>query len=50
MAALASRLSHATGTKVDIDDFKSILTFCGAGLTISWLLACYGLELGAEFF
>jgi hypothetical protein len=50
MAALARALSHVTGTQIDVDDLKSILIFSGVGLTISLLLACYGLDLGAEFF
>jgi hypothetical protein len=50
MAALAKALSHVTGTQVEIDDLKSVFIFCGVGLLISLLLACCGLDLGAEFF
>jgi hypothetical protein len=50
MAALARALSHVTGTKVEIDDLKSIIIFCGVGLTISFLLACCGVDMGTEFF
>jgi hypothetical protein len=49
MAAIA-RLSRVTGTEIDIEEIKSILILCGAGLVVSLLLVSYGLDLGFEFF
>jgi hypothetical protein len=49
MAAIARVLSR-TGTEIDIEEIKSILILCGAGLAVSLLLVSYGLDLGFEFF
>jgi hypothetical protein len=48
MTAIASALSHATGTHVEVDKLRTVLIFCGAGLTVSLLLASYrsGFEHG----
>jgi hypothetical protein len=46
MAALAKALSHATGANIDVEGLKVIVTFCGAGLLLSLLVAmAYGLDL-----
>jgi hypothetical protein len=50
MVAIARALSRGTRTQVDVEDRKSILVFSGVGLTVSLLLACYGVDLGAAFF
>lgn len=50
MVAIARAFSRGTRTQVDVEDCKSILVFCGVGLTFSLLLACYGVALDAEFF
>lgn len=51
MAAIVrSALSRASGTLVDIEIPKTILMFCGVGLTVSLLLASYGLDLSPGFF
>jgi hypothetical protein len=50
MVAIARALSRVTRNQFDVEDLKSIVIFCGAGLTVSLLLACYGLDLSAEFF
>jgi hypothetical protein len=50
MAALASVLSRATGTDIDVEIVKLLAIFCGAGLLISLLLATYGLDLSEGFF
>ena len=50
MAANARVLSRALGTRVDIETVKTILIFCGVGLTMSLLLATYGLDLSRVFF
>jgi hypothetical protein len=48
MTAIVSALSHATGTHVEVDKLRTVLIFCGAGLTVSLLLASYrsGFEHG----
>jgi hypothetical protein len=50
MAAIARMLSRASGTQVDIETLKTIVMFCGVGLTVSLLLAAYGLDLSPGFF
>ena len=50
MAAIARVLSRGFGTQVDVEALKTIVMFCGAGLTASLLLASYGLDLSAGFF
>ncbi len=50
MAALAKVLSRASGTEVDVETLKTIVMFCGIGLTVSLLLASYGLDLSPGFF
>ena len=50
MAAIARALDRALGIQVDIETLKTLAIFCGAGLTVSLLLASYGLDLSAGFF
>jgi predicted molibdopterin-dependent oxidoreductase YjgC len=50
MAAIARVLSRASGTEVDVETIKTLAMFCGVGLTVSLLLASYGLDLSAGFF
>jgi hypothetical protein len=50
MAAIASALSRASGTEVDVETLKTVVMFCGVGLTISLILATYGLDLSPGFF
>ena len=50
MAAIARMLSRASETQVDIETLKTIVMFCGVGLTVSLLLATYGLDLSPGFF
>jgi hypothetical protein len=50
MAAIAKALSRATGTDVDVEILKTILTFCSVGLFVSFLMASYGLDLIAGAF
>ena len=50
MAAIARMLSGASGTQVDIETLKTVVMFCGVGLTVSLLLATYGLDLSPGFF
>jgi hypothetical protein len=50
MATIAKAISRVSGTQVDIETLKTIAIFCGAGLTVSLLLASLGLDLSAGFF
>jgi hypothetical protein len=50
MTAIARALSRASGTHVDVETIKALAMFCGVGLTVSLLLASYGLDLSAGFF
>jgi hypothetical protein len=50
MAAIARVLSRASGTEIDVETIKTLAMFCGVGLTVSLLLASYGLDLSAGFF
>jgi hypothetical protein len=50
MAALAKALSHFSGTSVDVKTLKTIIMFCGVGLTLSLMCMSYGLDLNAGFF
>ena len=50
MTALARVLTRVSGTRVDVETLKTIAMFCGVGLTVSLLLASYGLDLSPGFF
>jgi hypothetical protein len=50
MAAFAKALSRISGTNVDIETLKTIIMFCGVGLTVSLMLMSYGLDLSAGLF
>ena len=50
MATLAKVLSRASGTQVDVETLKTLIMFCGVGLTVSLLLASYGVDLSPGFF
>ena len=50
MAAIARVLSRASGTRVDVETVKTILMFGAVGLTVSLLLATYGLDLSPGLF
>jgi hypothetical protein len=50
MAAIAKALYRTSGIQVEIETQKTLVIFCGAGLTVSLLLASYGLDLSAGFF
>jgi hypothetical protein len=49
MAAIASAFDRTLGNRVDIETLKTLVIFCGAGLTASLLLASHGLDLSAAF-
>jgi hypothetical protein len=50
MATIARVLSRASGTEIDVETIKTIVMFCGVGLTVSLMLASYGLDLSPGFF
>ena len=50
MAAIARMLSRASGTEVDVETLKTIIRFCSVGLTVSMMVASYGVDLSAGFF
>jgi hypothetical protein len=50
MAAIARMLSRTSGAQIDIETLKTLAMFCGVGLTVSLLMASYGLDLSAGFF
>jgi hypothetical protein len=50
MAAIAGALSRATGINVDVATLKPVVMFCAVGLTVSLILASYGLDLSPGFF
>jgi hypothetical protein len=50
MAAIAKVLSRVSGTQIDVETLKTLAMFCGVGLTVSLLVASYGLDLSPGFF
>ena len=50
MATIARVLSRASGTDVDVETIKTLGMFCGVVLTVSLMLASYGLDLSPGFF
>ena len=50
MATIARVLSRASGTEVDIETLKTVVMFCGVGLTVSLMCASHGLDLSPGFF
>jgi hypothetical protein len=50
MAAIARILLRVSETQSDIETLKIIAMFCGVGLTVSLLLASYGLDVSPGFF
>jgi hypothetical protein len=50
MVTIARLLSRASGTEVDVESLKTIVMFCAVGLTVSLMMASYGLDLSPGFF
>ena len=48
MTALARTLSRALGSEIDVETLKTIVIFCGIGLTVLLALT-YGLDLSPGF-
>jgi hypothetical protein len=50
MVTIARLLSRASGTDVDVETIKTLVMFCGVGLTVSMMVASYGVDLSPGFF
>ena len=51
MAAITKVLTYAfDATTSDVEVLKTIAMFCGVGLTVSLLIASYGVDLSPGFF
>jgi hypothetical protein len=50
MMAIARVLARVSGTQVDVEMLKTIAMICGVGLTVSLMLASYGLDLSPGLF
>jgi hypothetical protein len=50
MATIARVLSRAFRTDVDVRTIKTLVMFCGVGLTVSLMLVSYGVDLSPGFF
>jgi hypothetical protein len=50
MTAIASILSRASGTDIDVETLKTLVLFCGVGLAASLLLAGLGVDLRLDPF
>ena len=50
MATIARVLSRASRTDVDVETIKTLVMFCGVGLTVSMMLVSYGVDLSPGFF
>jgi hypothetical protein len=50
MAAIARALSRASGAEIDVETLKIVIMFCGVGLTVSMMVASYGVDLSPGFY
>lgn len=50
MATIARLVSRASGTGVDVETIRTIVMFCCVGLTVSAMVASYGVDLSPGFF
>jgi hypothetical protein len=50
MAALARTFARFKETQADVETIKTLGMFCGVGLTVSLMVASYGVDLSAGFF
>jgi hypothetical protein len=50
MASIASALSRISGAQVGVETLKTLIMFCGVGLTVSLMCMSYGLDLSPGFF
>jgi hypothetical protein len=47
---IAKTLPRISGVDLDIESLKSIIMWCGVGLTISVMCLSYGIDLSPGFF
>jgi hypothetical protein len=50
MATIAKLARAYRGTEVEVETLKTIVMFCGVGLTAFLLLVSYGLDISPGFF
>ena len=50
MVTIARVLSRASGTEVNVESLRTIVMFFAVGLTVSLMMASYGLDLSPGFF
>jgi hypothetical protein len=50
MAAIARTVFRRFPTETEFQIFKTVVTFCAAGLFVSLLVATYGVDLSPGFF
>ena len=50
MPGIAKDRPHIVGANLDIEILKTVIIFCGFGLTTKLAFVAYGLELGAAAF
>ncbi len=50
MTAIARVLVRVSRRPLDVETLKTLAMFCGIGLSVSLLLASYGLDLSPGFF
>ena len=49
MAAIARAFHLASRIQVDMETLETLFIFCGVGLTVSLVVASYGVDLSAGF-
>jgi hypothetical protein len=47
---IAKTLPRISGVDFDIESLKTIIIFCGVGLTVSVMCLSYGVDLSPDFF
>jgi hypothetical protein len=50
MTAIAAAFSRVVGTDIEVEALKIVVMFCAVGLTVSAMVASYGVDLSAGFF
>jgi hypothetical protein len=47
---IAKTLPRISGVELDVESLKTIIMFCGVGLTVSLMCLTYGVDLSPGFF
>jgi hypothetical protein len=50
MTFIANAIDRTFGIQVEVEVLKTVVIFCGTGLSASLLFASYGLDLSPAFF